>query len=71
MTGIISITMAIIIMLSTGIVAPPMNNSPMTTITANAKTKPSPKRKSLKIRKSIFTICRKAIWENGLNQRRN
>ena len=38
MTKTISITMAIIIMLSAGLATPPMNNSSMTTITASAKT---------------------------------
>ncbi len=51
MTRIVSITMAIIIMLSAGFETPPMNNSLLTTITASAKTKPSPQKKKSKPKK--------------------
>ena len=51
MTRIISITMAIIIMLSAGLAAPPMNISTLTAITASAKIKPSPQKKKTKPKK--------------------
>ena len=51
MTRIISITMAIIITMSAGFATPPMNDLPMTIITASAKTKPSPQKKKAKPKK--------------------
>lgn len=51
MTKTISITMAIIMIMSAGFVTPPMNYLPMTIITASAKTKPSPQKKKTKPKK--------------------
>ena len=51
MTRVVSITMAIIIMLSAGLATLPINDSSMTTIIASAKANPSPQKKKVKPKK--------------------